>query len=105
MTDLLRRDPEHSGHLPIDLNFDRRKVEFLFVPEIPQRWDAAQSVLDLLGVLARFGEIGTADGDLDRRRRPEAHDLTHYVVALEAEAHVRQFLRQHLPQALFKFAD
>src|SRR6516162_829439 len=105
MTDLLRCDPEHSSQLPIDLNLHCRIVEFLFVREIPQRWDAAQSVLDLLGILARLGEIRTAHGDLDRRRRPEAHDPTDYVVALEAEAHIRQFLRQHLPQPLLKFAD
>ena len=64
--------------------------------EVAERGDLGQLVAQFLGEGAVVGEVRPGDGDVDRRRRAEAHHLADDVGRLEREPHVRQ-LRRKLP--------
>ncbi len=68
---------------------DGRVIERLGVLEVAKRGDLRQLVADLRREGPVVREVRAADGDLDGRRRAEAHDVADDVGRLERELHAR----------------
>ena len=74
----------------MDVHFERGRIERLRELDIAELGDLDELGADGFGVRAVIREGRSADGDLDRGRRTEAHDAAHDVGRLEGEADVRQ---------------
>ena len=89
-----RRHAAGAGPLAVHCHLDRRIVERLPELQVAQRRDLLQLLPNLLGVRLVVGQVRPADGDLDRRRRAEAHDLVDDVGRLERELDPAHVLRR-----------
>ena len=83
-------DAHEAGFLTVDVHFERGRVERLGELDVAQLGNLGEFGADGFGVCAVIREGRSADGDLDRGRRAEAHDAAHDVGRLERKADVRQ---------------